>query len=71
VRSIARPDDFHLRHGVNPGGSESFFLREHFCKILSAPGVPAPSRISLVKTMVATHLPSNVLLIPVPIIMEF
>lgn len=59
---------FYLRFGVNPGTLGAIF----FCANLFA-GISAllaswiASRIGLVKTMVYTHLPSNVLLIFVPL----
>jgi MFS family permease len=59
---------FHLRYGVSPGMLGSIFF---FANILA--GISALSaariakRIGLVNTMVFTHLPSNVLLILVPL----
>ena len=59
---------FHLRHGVSPGVLGSIFF---FANILAAVSALLAARIAkrigLINTMVFTHLPSNVLLILVPL----
>ena len=59
---------FYLRFGVNPGTlGIIFFWANIFAGISALLASRLASRIGLVKTMVATHLPSNVLLILVPL----
>ncbi len=59
---------FHLRYGVSPGLLGSIFF---FANILAAVSALLAARIAkrigLINTMVFTHLPSNVLLILVPL----
>ena len=59
---------FHLRYGVSPGVLGSIFF---FANILAAVSALLAARIAkrigLINTMVFTHLPSNVLLILVPL----
>jgi MFS family permease len=59
---------FHLRYGVSPGALGSIFF---FANILAAVSALLVARIArrigLINTMVFTHLPSNVLLILVPL----
>jgi MFS family permease len=59
---------FHLRFGANPatlGGV--FFGANLFAGISALLASRLASRLGLVKTMVFTHLPSNILLILVPL----
>jgi MFS family permease len=59
---------FHLRYGLEPGALGLLFLAANLlagCSVLLAGWLAA--RIGLINTMVATHLPSNVLLILVPL----
>ncbi len=59
---------FHLRFGLDPGSLGLLFLAANLlagCSALLAASLAA--RIGLINTMVATHLPSNVLLILVPL----
>src|SRR6516225_981097 len=59
---------FYLRFGVNPGTLGTiFFLANVFAGISALLASRLASRIGLVRTMVITHLPSNVLLILVPL----
>lgn len=59
---------FYLRFGVNPGTlGVIFFWANVFAGISALLASRLASRIGLVKTMVLTHLPSNVLLILVPL----
>jgi predicted MFS family arabinose efflux permease len=59
---------FHLRFGVNPGSLGAiFFWANLFAGISALLASRLASRIGLVKTMVFTHLPSNVLLMLVPL----
>jgi predicted MFS family arabinose efflux permease len=59
---------FYLRFGVNPGALGAiFFWANVFAGISAVLASRLASRIGLVKTMVVTHLPSNVLLILVPL----
>lgn len=59
---------FYLRFGVNPGTLGAiFFWANLFAGISALLASWIASRIGLVKTMVYTHLPSNVLLILVPL----
>ncbi len=59
---------FHVRYGVSPGALGSIFF---FANILAAISALSAARIAkrfgLINTMVFTHLPSNVLLILVPL----
>ena len=59
---------FHLRFGLDPGALGLLFLGANLlagCSALLAARLAA--RIGLINTMVATHLPSNILLILVPL----
>jgi MFS family permease len=59
---------FYLRFGVNPGTlGVIFFWANIFAGISALLASRLASRIGLVKTMVLTHLPSNILLILVPL----
>jgi MFS family permease len=59
---------FYLRFGVNPGKlGLIFFWANLFAGISALLASRLASRIGLVKTMVVTHLPSNILLILVPL----
>jgi MFS family permease len=59
---------FYLRFGVNPGTLGAiFFWANIFAGISALLASRLASRYGLIKTMVATHLPSNVLLILVPL----
>jgi len=59
---------FYLRFGVHPVGLGAiFFWANVFAGISALVASRLASRIGLVKTMVVTHLPSNVLLILVPL----
>jgi MFS family permease len=59
---------FYLRFGVNPGTLGAiFFWANIFAGISALLASRLASRFGLIKTMVATHLPSNVLLILVPL----
>lgn len=59
---------FHLRFGVNPGTLGAiFFWANIFAGISALLASRLASRFGLIKTMVATHLPSNILLILVPL----
>src|SRR5216684_6638273 len=59
---------FYLRFGVNPGTlGVIFFWANIFAGISALLASRLASRIGLVRTMVVTHLPSNVLLILVPL----
>jgi len=59
---------FYLRFGVRPAGLGAiFFWANVFAGISALLASRLASRIGLVKTMVVTHLPSNVLLILVPL----
>jgi MFS family permease len=59
---------FYLRFGVHPAGLGAiFFWANVFAGISALVASRLASRIGLVKTMVVTHLPSNVLLILVPL----
>jgi len=58
---------FYLRFGVNPGALGAiFFWANVFAAFSSLAAARLAARFGLVRTMVATHLPSNVLLILVP-----
>jgi len=59
---------FHLRFGFDPGALGKLFFAANLlagCSALLASWLAA--RIGLINTMVATHLPSNILLILVPL----
>jgi MFS family permease len=59
---------FHLRFGVDAAGLAGIFFGTNLlaaCSFLAA--VPVARRIGLLETMVFTHLPSNVLLLLVPL----
>jgi MFS family permease len=59
---------FYLRFGVNPGTLGAiFFWANIFAGVSALLASRLAARIGLIKTMVATHLPSNVLLILVPL----
>jgi MFS family permease len=59
---------FYLRFGVNPGALGAiFFWANIFAGISALLASRLASRFGLINTMVATHLPSNVLLILVPL----
>jgi len=59
---------FYLRFGVNPSTLGAiFFGANMFAGVSALLASRLASRIGLVKTMVFTHLPSNVLLILVPL----
>src|SRR5215468_2459265 len=59
---------FYLRFGVNPGTLGAIFFWANVLAGISALlASRLASRIGLVRTMVVTHLPSNVLLILVPL----
>jgi MFS family permease len=59
---------FYLRFGVHPPGLGAiFFWANLFAGVSALLASRLASRIGLVKTMVVTHLPSNVLLILVPL----
>jgi len=59
---------FYLRFGVNPATLGAIFLWANVFAGISALFAPRlAARIGLVKTMVVTHLPSNVLLMLVPL----
>ncbi len=59
---------FYLRFGVDPATLGAiFFWANVFAGLSALAASRLASRIGLVKTMVATHLPSNILLILVPL----
>jgi MFS family permease len=59
---------FYLRFGVNPSAlGVIFFWANIFAGISALVASRLASRFGLIKTMVATHLPSNILLILVPL----
>ncbi len=59
---------FYLRYGVNPGTLGTIFFGANILAGLSAlVASRLAARFGLINTMVATHLPSNVLLILVPL----
>jgi MFS family permease len=59
---------FYLRYGVNPGTLGAIFFWANILAGLSALlAARLAARFGLIRTMVATHLPSNVLLILVPL----
>jgi len=59
---------FHIRFGVQPATLGMIFFWANILAAVSALTAAAmASRIGLIKTMVFTHLPSNVLLILVPL----
>lgn len=59
---------FHVRFGVAPGALGSiFFAANVLAGLSSLYAVKLAGRIGLIRTMVVTHIPSNVLLILVPL----
>jgi len=63
---------FHLRFGVSEAVLGGIFFGANLLSGLSAlAAVPLARRIGLVNTMVWTHLPSNVLLMAVPLMPSF
>jgi len=59
---------FYLRYGINPGTLGAiFFWANLFAGLSALLASRLAAKIGLVRTMVATHLPSNVLLILVPL----
>jgi len=59
---------FYLRFGVNPGTLGAiFFWANIFAGISALLASRLAARFGLINTMVATHLPSNILLILVPL----
>jgi MFS family permease len=59
---------FYLRYGINPGTLGAiFFWANLFAGLSALLATRLAAKIGLVRTMVATHLPSNVLLILVPL----
>ena len=59
---------FYLRFGVNPGTLGAiFFWANIFAGISALLASRLAARFGLIRTMVATHLPSNILLILVPL----
>lgn len=59
---------FHIRYGVSPGVLGSIFFAANVLAGFSALyAVPIAKRFGLINTMVFTHIPSNVLLILVPL----
>jgi sugar phosphate permease len=63
---------FHVRFGVNEAALGTVFFGANILSGLSSlAAVPLARRIGLVNTMVATHLPSNLLLMLVPLMPSF
>lgn len=63
---------FYLRFGVNPGTlGLVFFWANVFAGISALLASRLASRIGLIRTMVLTHLPSNILLILIPLMPNF
>lgn len=63
---------FHVRYGVGEAALGGVFFGAHLLSGLSAlAAVPLARRIGLVNTMVFTHLPSNLLLMLVPLMPTF
>ena len=59
---------FYLRFGINPAALGAiFFFANIFAGISALAASRLAARFGLIRTMVATHLPSNVLLILVPL----
>ena len=59
---------FHLRYGVDAAGLGAIFFGAQMLSALSFfAAVPLARRVGLLRTMVFTHLPSNVLLVLVPL----
>jgi hypothetical protein len=59
---------FHVRYGVNEAMLGSIFFCANLLAGVSALlAVPVTKKIGLIRTMVFTHLPSNILLIMVPL----
>ncbi|MEI7817471.1 MAG: MFS transporter [Desulfuromonadales bacterium] len=63
---------FHVRYGANEAVLGSIFFGANLLAGISALlAVPLAKKIGLIRTMVFTHLPSNVLLILVPLMPNF
>jgi MFS family permease len=63
---------FYLRFGVNPGTLGAiFFWANVFAGLSALLAARLAARFGLIRTMVATHLPSNILLIMVPLMPTF
>jgi len=63
---------FHLRFGVDPATLGTlFFWANVFAGLSALLASRLASRIGLIKTMVATHVPSNVLLMLIPLMPTF
>lgn len=63
---------FHIRYGANEAALGSIFFAANLLAGISALlAVPLAKRIGLIRTMVFTHLPSNILLILVPLMPNF
>lgn len=63
---------FHVRFGVNEAALGTVFFGANILSgVSSLAAVPLAKRIGLVNTMVGTHLPSNVLLMLVPLMPTF
>ncbi len=59
---------FHVRYGMDPAALAALFFGTNLLNSLSyLAAVPLARRIGLLNTMVFTHLPSNVLLVLVPL----
>jgi MFS family permease len=59
---------FHIKYGIDTGTIGSIFFGANILAGISALlAVPLSKKIGLIKTMVFTHLPSNILLILVPL----
>ena len=59
---------FHVRYGLDPAALAALFFGTNLLNSLSyLAAVPLARRIGLLNTMVFTHLPSNVLLVLVPL----
>ncbi|MDD2735082.1 MAG: MFS transporter [Desulfuromonadaceae bacterium] len=63
---------FHLRYGANEAMLGSIFFGANlFAGVSALLAVPLAKKIGLIRTMVFTHLPSNILLILVPLMPNF
>lgn len=63
---------FHIRYGADEAALGSIFFGANLLAGFSALlAVPIAKKIGLIRTMVSTHLPSNVLLILVPLMPNF
>ena len=63
---------FHLRFGVDPAGLGAiFFWANVFAGFSALVASRLAARIGLIRTMVFTHVPSNILLILVPLMPSF